>query len=74
MFLLMRDSFLNHFSIKSAVVCQPVNKLGMFTCVCSAHIMLNSIFFVKRVGGPDFWIFGGETKKEWGIIFKGGPT
>ena len=61
MFLLTRDSFLNHFSIKSAVVCQPVNKLGMFTCVCSAHIMLNSIFFVK---GWEDQIFGFSVEKQ----------
>ena len=49
--------------MKSAVVCQPLSILGMFTFVVS-YIMSSRISFT-------FWIFGGRTQNR-GVTFKGG--
>ena len=43
-FLLTRDSFLNYCPMKLAVVCQPVSKFGMFTCVFSLNGKAKKIF------------------------------
>lgn len=49
-----KDGFLNHFPMKP-VVCQPLSKFGIFTCVYLTYNILHRIFSIKgRVGDQNF--------------------
>ena len=53
MLLLTRDGFLNHYPMKTFVICQPVNEFDMFSFVVS-HIMCSISFFSGRQKGYNF--------------------
>ena len=46
------------------VVCQPLSKLGMSTCVCFTYNAFHNTLLVKGVGRPDVRGFVGKIQRD----------
>ena len=66
--LLIENSFLNHFPMKHAVVCQSLGKFSMFTFKMF-HIQYVSWYFFRKETEPDFGFYS-EGIRKIGEFFK----